>query len=302
KTRNPWNARHTPGGSSQGSAAAVAAGHVPCALGTQTNGSVIRPASYCGVVGFKPTLGAIPFRGVSLFSETLDTLGTFTRSVADAALLAAPLVGGNAIPARVAAPARAPRIAYLPSFPWSAVRCDMADTLDAAAARLRAAGARVEPVAMPGSLHEAAHVHRTIMLAEAARNLAALRARADAQLSATLRGALDEGARISAADAQRAHVLRGAMIAASADWLAGYDALLVPSTPAGAPEGLDTTGDPSCCTFASLLGAPAISLPIGRDAAGLPLGAQLVGRPGADAALLAVAAWCEAQWPFAGLL
>ena len=111
KTRNPWNCAHTPGGSSQGSAAAVAAGQVPAALGTQTNGSVIRPAAYCGVVGFKPTLGAIPFDGASLFSETFDTIGTFTRSVADAARLAAALADAGRDPAVPAAPrAAAPRV------------------------------------------------------------------------------------------------------------------------------------------------------------------------------------------------
>ena len=302
KTRNPWNARHTPGGSSQGSAAAVAAGQVPGALGTQTNGSIIRPAAYCGVVGFKPSLGSIPFRGASLFSETLDTLGTFTRSVADAAYLAAPLSEGGAIPAAPAAWARAPRLAFLPAFPWSSVDRSMAGALEAVCARLAAAGAEVVAVALPDPLEQAAKVHRAIMLGEAARNLATLRARADALLSQTLRDGLDEGARVDAGALSLALASRRAMIAVALDWLANFDALLVPSAPAGAPEGLQKTGDPSCCTLASLLGAPALSLPVDRDALGLPLGAQLVAAPGADADLLAVAAWCEARLPFAGLV
>jgi Asp-tRNA(Asn)/Glu-tRNA(Gln) amidotransferase A subunit family amidase len=300
KTRNPWNARHTPGGSSQGSAAAVAAGQVPGALGTQTNGSIIRPAAYCGVVGFKPTLGAIPFRGASLFSETLDTLGTFTRSVADAALLAAPLADGG-IPSTPPPLPRAPRIACLSAFPWTAVEGSMSVALDAAVARLVAAGAEVVAVALPDALEQTVRVQRTIMLGEAARNLAALRARANALLSPTLRDALDEGARVDAGALAHALASRRAMIAGGLDWLANFDALLVPAAPAGAPEGLQKTGDPSCCTLASLLGAPAITLPVGRDAKGLPLGAQLVAAPGADAHLLAVAAWCEARLPFAGL-
>ncbi len=183
KTRNPWNVRHTPGGSSQGSAAAVAAGHVPAALGTQTNGSVIRPAAYCGIVGFKPSLGAIPFDGVNLFSETLDTLGTFTRTATDAALLAATLM--ETPPLLLALPSP-PRLAYLSDFPWTQLDCDADDTLDAAATRLRMAGATIVPVALPDALHEAARVHRVIMLYEAARNLSDLQERARAQLSKTI--------------------------------------------------------------------------------------------------------------------
>jgi Asp-tRNA(Asn)/Glu-tRNA(Gln) amidotransferase A subunit family amidase len=300
KTRNPWNERHTPGGSSQGSAAAVAASQVPGALGTQTNGSIIRPAAYCGVVGFKPTLGAIPFRGTSLFSETLDTLGTFTRSVADAAFLAAPLADGG-IPSTPPALPRAPRIACLSAFPWVAVERSMSVALDAAVARLAESGAEVVAVALPDALEQTVKVQRAIMLGEAARNLAALRARADSLLSPTLRDALDEGARVDAGALAHALASRRAMIAVALDWLANFDALLVPSAPAGAPEGLQKTGDPSCCTLASLLGAPAITLPVGRDGSGLPLGAQLVAAPGADAQLLAVAAWCEARLPYAGI-
>lgn len=301
KTRNPWNAAHTPGGSSQGSAAAVAAGHVPAALGTQTNGSVIRPAAYCGVVGFKPTLGAIRFDGVGLFSGTLDTLGTFTRSVADAALVAGALAPG-AVPCELEVPERAPRIAFLGGFPWVTVDAIVAGALDAAAARLRGAGAEVIPVALPDALCDAARVHRTIMLREGAANLGAVQGRARAQLSATLNAALDEGRGIDDGAYARALAGRRAMIAAATDWLSRYDALIVPSAPSGAPAGLGTTGDPSCCTLASLLGAPAITLPVALDPRGLPLGLQLVAPAGEDARLLAVASWCEARLPFAGLV
>jgi Asp-tRNA(Asn)/Glu-tRNA(Gln) amidotransferase A subunit family amidase len=301
KTRNPWNAAHTPGGSSQGSAAAVAAGHVPAALGTQTNGSVIRPAAYCGVVGFKPTLGVIPFDGASLFSQTLDTIGTFTRTVADAALVAGPLSLGT-IPREAAGMAKAPRLAFLAGFPWATIGSDVDDALDAAAERLRGAGAEVVPVALPDALGDAARVHRTIMLHEAVSNLGPLQDRARTQLSATLNAALDEGRAITAAAYALALVGRHAMIAAATDWLSRYDALIVPSAPAGAPASLDGTGDPSCCTLASLLGAPAITLPVARDAHGMPLGLQLVAPAGDDARLLALAAWCEAHLPFAGLV
>jgi amidase len=302
KTRNPWDPRHTPGGSSQGSAAAVAAGHVPAAIGTQTNGSVIRPAAYCGVVGFKPTLGAIPFDGVHLFSETLDTLGTFTRTVADAALLAASLAGAGRLEARPRMPGSPPRLAYLSDFPWTQLDCDADDTLDAAATRLRMAGAQIVPVALPDALSETVVVHRTIMLFEAARNLESLQQRSRIELSKTLNDALDEGRAIRRADYQQALASRKAMVAAATEWLGHYDSLIAPPAPAGAPEGLETTGDPACCTLASLLGAPAITLPIGLDARKLPLGMQIVARPGNDAELLAVAAWCETNLPFKGLL
>jgi Asp-tRNA(Asn)/Glu-tRNA(Gln) amidotransferase A subunit family amidase len=140
------------------------------------------------------------------------------------------------------------------------------------------------------------------MLGEAAHNLAALRVRADVALSTTLRAALDEGARVGAGELKRALASRRAMIAVACDWLDNFDAVLAPSAPAGAPQGLETTGDPSCCTLASLFGAPAVSLPVARDARGLPLGLQLVTAPGTDAELLRVALWCEAHLPFTGLV
>jgi amidase len=300
-TRNPWNAGYTPGGSSQGSAAAVAAGHVPAALGTQTNGSVIRPAAFCGVVGFKPTVGALPFAGVHVFSETLDTLGTFTRSVADAACLASVLADPGAIAATPQPLAHAPRLALLTGFPWASVAADADVALDAAATRLRAAGAEVAVVALPDVLGDTARVLRTIMLHEAARNLGSLQDRERPRLSAVLNAALDEGRAIAAPAYAHAVASRRTMIAAATDWLARYDALLAPPTTGTAPEGLASTGDPGCCTLASLLGAPAVTLPVARAANGLPLGLQLVGVPGGDDHLLAVAAWCEPRLPFAGL-
>jgi Asp-tRNA(Asn)/Glu-tRNA(Gln) amidotransferase A subunit family amidase len=294
-TANPWNPRHTPGGSSSGSAAAVALGQVPVAIGTQTNGSVIRPAAYCGVVGFKPTLAAIPFDGVGVFSPTFDTLGIFARSVADVVLAARALM-----PTMDAAtpPARPPRFAYIDGFPWTrGVDCDADDTLDAAATHLRAAGAEVVPVAFPDTLDDVADVQRTIMLCEGAHALAAVQARARALLSPRLNAGLDAGRAIGADAFAAAHAARRAMIATATAWLAGYDALIAPSAPGPAPAGLDTTGDPSCCTFASLAGFPAITLPVGIAGNGLPIGMQLVAIDGADAALLSIAAWCESKLP-----
>jgi Asp-tRNA(Asn)/Glu-tRNA(Gln) amidotransferase A subunit family amidase len=296
KTRNPWHAAHTPGGSSSGSAAAVAAGHVAGALGTQTNGSIIRPAAYCGVVGFKPTLGAIPFDGANVFSESLDTLGTFTRTVADAARLASVLTGS--ISSTLLQLDRPPRLAYLTGFPWTHVD---ADVLDDAMKRLRAEGAEIAPVTLPDELAAANVVHRTIMLFEGARNLGPLQQRDRSRLSVPLNDALDEGRAIDEGSYRLALEQRARAIATLAGWLQPYDAIVAPPAPAGAPADLLTTGDPSCCTLWSLAGFPALTLPIGHDKSGLPLGMQLAGSTGADARLLSVASWCEERLPFVGL-
>jgi len=303
KTRNPWNPQHTPGGSSSGPAAAVAAAHVAGAIGTQTNGSVIRPAAFCGVVGFKPTKDVIPFSGVHLFSETLDQLGTFTRSVADAARLASALADAGRIAPSPAVPAKPPRFAYLDGFPWTQeVDCDADDTLDAAATRLRQHGAEVVAVGFPAPWREAHLVHRTIMLFEAASHLSGLQDRERARLSPKLNAALDEGRGIRRADYDAALAQRAAATAFFAEWLAGYDAVIAPPAPGPAPLGFASTGDPSCCTLWSLTGFPALSLPIGCAGNGLPLGMQLATPAGTDDRLLGVAAWCEARLAFKGLV
>jgi Asp-tRNA(Asn)/Glu-tRNA(Gln) amidotransferase A subunit family amidase len=303
KTTNPWNARHTPGGSSSGSAAAVAAGQVTGALGTQTNGSVIRPAAYCGIVGFKPSKDTIPFAGVHVFSESLDQLGTFTRSVADAAQLAAALADAGRIAPEPGSVGKPPRFAYIDGFPWTRdVDCDADDTLDAAATRLRQSGALVVPVNFPTAWRDANLVHRTIMLYEAVTHLGALQERERARMSPKLNAGLDEGRAISAADYRAALEQRASAIAALTAWIGEYDAIIAPPAPGPAPEGLDATGDPSCCTLWSLTGFPAITLPIGLAPNGLPLGMQLAAPAGRDDALLAIAAWCESRLPFKGLV
>jgi amidase len=303
KTKNPWNAGHTPGGSSSGPAAAVAAGHVAGAIGTQTNGSVIRPAAFCGVVGFKPTKDAIPYSGVHLFSETLDQLGTFTRSVADAARLSSALADGPRISPVPAPMRKPPRIAYLDGFPWTQeVDCDADDTLDAAATTLRTHGAEVVALAMPARWREANRVLRTIMLYEAGTHLGSLQDRERARLAPNLNAALDEGRSIAEGDYSAALESRVAAIAAFTAWLEGFDAVIAPPAPGPAPQGLRSTGDPSCCTLWSLTGFPALTLPIGFAGNGLPLGMQLAAPAGEDDRLLAVAAWCEARLPFKGLV
>jgi Asp-tRNA(Asn)/Glu-tRNA(Gln) amidotransferase A subunit family amidase len=251
----------------------------------------------------QPTKDAIPFSGVHLFSETLDQLGTFTRSVADAARLASALADAGRIAPVPALPGKPPRFAYLDGFPWTQeVDCDADDTLDAAATRLRQHGAEVVALGFPARWREAHLVHRAIMLYEAASHLCTLQDRERARLSPKLNAALDEGRGIRRADYDAALAHRSAAIAYFTAWLADYDAIIAPPAPGPAPAGLASTGDPSCCTLWSLTGFPALSLPIGCAANGLPLGMQLATPAGADDRLLAVAAWCEARLAFKGLV
>jgi len=302
KTKNPWNAAHTPGGSSSGSAAAVAAGHVAAALGTQTNGSVIRPAAYCGVVGFKPTRGAIAYAGINVFSTTLDTVGTFTRNVADAALLASAVAERASIAATIVPLAHAPRLAYLAAFPWTPLDCDTDDAQEAALTALRRNGADIVPVELPGDWHAAHLTLRTIMFYEAAQALGSLQQRERGRLSAKLNGALDEGAAIARDDYDAAIATRERAVAALTSWLGEFDAIVAPPAPGPAPRGLDTTGDPSCCTLWSLVGFPAITIPCAIAPNGLPLGLQIAAPVDRDDSVLAVAAWCESKLPFRGLV
>jgi Asp-tRNA(Asn)/Glu-tRNA(Gln) amidotransferase A subunit family amidase len=302
KTRNPWSAAHTPGGSSSGSAAAVALGQVAAAIGTQTNGSVIRPAAYCGVVGFKPTIDALPFEGVNLFSPTFDTLGVFARNVADCALLASCLADPGRIQSEAAAKAHPPRLALLPGFPWVGTGTEQERAMLAAMASLRDSGAMVTTVALPEAWSDAQRVHRTIMFYEAVQQIGELQARDRGRLSVKLNAALDEGREIDTAAYSASLARRDVLIAAATEWLAPFDAVACPPAPSVAPADLTQTGDPACCTLWSLLGFPAVCLPIAAAANGLPLGLQLAAIAGGDEHLLAVARWCEARAPFVGLV
>jgi Asp-tRNA(Asn)/Glu-tRNA(Gln) amidotransferase A subunit family amidase len=302
KTRNPWNAACTPGGSSSGSAAAVALGQVPAAIGTQTNGSVIRPAAYCGVVGFKPGKDLLPFAGVYRFSPTMDTLGVFARTVADCALLAGVLAADTAMPPRSEASEGAPVLAFVTEFPWVTTSSEQRDALDTAADALRSAGARVTAATLPAACHDAPMQHRCIALHEAVRELGTLQDRERGRMSAKLNAALDEGRTIGDAAYADALVRRAEIIAALTDWLAGFDAVLTPPAPGAAPPDLTQTGDPACCTLWSLAGFPALSLPIALAPNGLPLGMQLASPALHDQRLLSVGHWCEQRLPFRGLV
>ncbi len=300
KTRNPWDRALTPGGSSSGSAAAVAAGHVAGALGTQTNGSVIRPAAYCGIVGFKPTVDTIPFAGAHQFSETLDTIGTFARTVEDAALLASAVTDRRRLAGTITPLAKPPRLAFLSALPWTQIDSGAGEVVGAAVTQLRSR-AEVVVVELPPAYRDANIVFRTIMLREAVRHLGALQARERARFSPQLNAALDEGRTINETAYELALTTRESAIADLTEWLDGFDALISPSAPGPAPWSLATTGDPSCCTLWSFTGFPAISIPVGH-AQRLPIGLQLAAPQGRDNDLLAVAAWCEARLPFRGLV
>jgi len=306
KTRNPHNPAHTPGGSSSGSAAAVAAGMVPLALGSQTNGSTIRPASFCGVYGFKPTHGLIPRHGMFALSRTLDHVGLFARTVEDLALLAGQIVGYDErdpdtrprarIPfAEVAAeePPLTPMLGFVRTPHWE--RADE-ETKAAFAELIEHLGDRVEEVELFPSAAEAWQWHLTIMEAEMAANLEREWQTGRDRLSEWLRGRLERGREVRALDYQRA-VARIRPIHESFSELCAlrYDAILTPAAPGTAPTGLASTGDPSFCTLWTLCGMPAVSLPLMQGTNGLPLGVQLVGPRDGDARLLRTARWLAAR-------
>jgi Asp-tRNA(Asn)/Glu-tRNA(Gln) amidotransferase A subunit family amidase len=302
-TRNPWNPEHTPGGSSSGPAAAVAARMVPLALGSQTVGSVLRPAAYCGVVGFKPTHGLISAAGVVPLASSLDHVGIFARAVEDCALAlgvlagpdaADPLSSGAAADDYLAAvaPPVPPRIGVLRRLAERATD-ETAAHLDTVIRTLHAAGATVGDVELPPAsvrLHEAGN---RVVRAEAAAHHASLFARHAGEYPPRIREAIEEGRTIPAVEYLAAQEARRAFRQEMAPIATRYDALLLPTAPAPAPRGLESTGDPYFCAFWSYAGMPAIALPSGLDAAGLPRSVQLVGAVFAEARLLGAAAWCE---------
>jgi Asp-tRNA(Asn)/Glu-tRNA(Gln) amidotransferase A subunit family amidase len=279
-TRNPHNPAHTPGGSSSGSAAAVAAGMVPLAVGTQTNGSVLRPASFCGVVGFKPSAGRIPREGVLEQSPSFDCVGVFAHSVEEVALLAA-VLADEAVPDL---PALSPALAWCDGPVWDRVT---PDAQAAYRAWQQAQGLRA--VALPAGSDMAVEQHRVVMEAEIAQAFQALDR---TRLSASLQGQIERGLRTASAQLQEGREAALALRAAFTTWFdtQGLDALAMPSALGTAPEGLASTGDPVMCTLASFAGLPAISLPLLAGANGLPLGVQLIGRFGDDTRLLRAAA------------
>ena len=309
ETRNPWNTAHTPGGSSSGSAAAVAAGCVPAALATQTNGSVIRPAAFCGIVGFKPSYAAFPVQGVLSYAPTLDQAGCYARSVEGVAriaqALADPGFGLHApLPPAAGWPQERsgrPRFAAVRTPVWSRASPAMQDAFERTQALLATAGACIERIELPAGFEQAHDVHGVIMGYEAVRYFEPVQAQQRGLISDWLNGYLDQAAAIDRARYEDALDARERLRAAFSRFVSGFDAVLTPPATGEAPEGIETSGDPVFCSIWTLLGTPAITVPTGLGPGGLPLGLQLVGAERADAVLLAAARWCEARFGFDGL-
>lgn len=301
KTRNPHNPEHTPGGSSSGSAAAVASGMVPLALGTQTGGSVTRPASFCGIYGLKPTLGMISRHGVTLQSHTLDTVGVYGRSMADLALIADALSNSDASdPASYPrAPGGladalddlnsrpAPKFAFLRTPAWNKADADAQSAILEFTARLSTA---VTEVTDPASFATIIDAHHCVQHSENAHHFAEIEARARDLLSPTLREILDLGRTITAATYLDALALRERAYEEFVQLLDRHDAAICLSATGAAPRGLDWTGNPVFNGMWTFLGVPTVTLPL-LTAGGLPLGVQVIGKRREERRLLRNADW-----------
>lgn len=305
KTRNPHDPERTPGGSSSGSAAAVSCGMVPLAIGSQTNGSVIRPAAYCGVYGFKPTHGLISRYGALKLSRSLDHVGVFARSVEDVALVCEELAGWDErdpdtrvrarIPfTQIAAeePPMPPRLAFVRTPIWDEAE---PETQEAFAELVEHLGGHVDEFVLPDGAREAWRWHRTIMESEMAASLATEYERGRDLLSEPLRRQLEQGRGHSAFDYQQALARIPQVAQGLAPLFERYDAILTPAASGAAPLGLQSTGSPQFCTLWTLVGMPALNVPIMQAGSGLPLGVQLVGPRGDDARLLRLARWLVAR-------
>jgi Asp-tRNA(Asn)/Glu-tRNA(Gln) amidotransferase A subunit family amidase len=290
-TRNPRNLAHTPGGSSAGSAAAVAAGMVPLAFGTQTAGSVIRPAAFCGVAAFKPSYRLIPMVGVKDVAWHLDTAGLFGAGVADVAFAAAAVLQRELRVDR-AAPA-APRIAVARTHLWPKASPAMQQAVEAAARIAEAAGVKVADLELSPIVEDAYEAQFTIQDYENIRALAFEYERHRDRIDPLLRTQLDRAVAISADEYDAARRLASRARQLLADAMAGHDVILTPSAPGAAPHGFATTGDPMFNRLWTLMGAPCINVTGMNDDNGLPLGIQIVGRFGRDHAALEAALFVE---------
>lgn len=287
-TRNPWNHAHTPGGSSSGSAAAVAARMVPGAIGSQTVGSILRPAAYCGVVGLKGFHGLVPLDGVVPLAWSFDHAGPFARSVGDAALLLAVLGDVSLEPT----PVPAPRLAVGRQL-FDRAQPALRGHLEGVVERLAAAGARVTELDLPPSFAEIHAAGQVILEVEAATYHQPAFARHATDYGPGIAEAVAGGLKRPATEYVTANRTRLAFREAMLPLLEAHDALLSPTAPGPAPAGLGWTGDASLCAPWSSAGVPSITIPTGLDTAGLPLALQLVQAPTGLARLLGVAAWCE---------
>lgn len=301
KTRNPHNLEHTPGGSSSGSAAAVAAGMVPLAVGTQTNGSMIRPASFCGVYGYKPTFGSISRHLVLPQSRPLDQLGVFGRSVEDIAMLAESIMGYDIndpdtklqakpelVKIQADHPPLPPKLAFVKTPVWSQADDFTRSAFEGLAEELGDSAAEVSLTQMFDQAHEQ---HRIIMEADIARSFAGEYRDGADQLSDILKEIIERGQQVLAVDYNNAVAGREILYNGFNDIFEWNDAIITPATIGVAPAGLGSTGSPTFCTIWTLCGMPAVTLPLMQGENGMPLGVQLVGPRGDDARLLRTARW-----------
>jgi Asp-tRNA(Asn)/Glu-tRNA(Gln) amidotransferase A subunit family amidase len=292
KTANPRNPAHTPGGSSSGSAAAVADSMAPLAFGTQTAGSVIRPGAYCGCVAYKPSFGLINRAGVKPLADSLDTVGVFARTVEDAAFFAGVLSERPAL-RRIAAPPATPRFGLYRTPMWDQAEPVTAAALEAARLALERAGAAVVELAIFPDHEGLSETQDTIMRFEMVRALAHERLRHSAALSPRLAQLMDEGMAIGDDVYDRALAHTTAARAGLDAFFRDCAAILVPAAPGAAPAGLGNTGDPIFNRMWTLLGVPCAALPAHWAENGLPTGVQLVGRARDDARLMSCAAFLE---------
>jgi Asp-tRNA(Asn)/Glu-tRNA(Gln) amidotransferase A subunit family amidase len=291
-TRNPHNTAHTPGGSSSGSAAAVADGMVPLALGTQTAGSLTRPAAYCGIVAFKPSFGGINRAGVKPLSDSLDTVGTLARDVPDAALFAAALSGRSHWPVRPLAEVlgRPLRVGLCRTPQWPHALPETQAAVEQAASQIgRMAGMTLRELSLPADFEALVQAQTHIQLAEQAQCLAYERLQHFERLSPRLQGIMNAGVAVTLAQYDQAQAWVARCRAQLADVFEGVDVLLAPSAPGAAPSGLENTGDPIFCRIWTALHTPTVNIPAGHAPNGLPVGLQVVGPVAADALTLTAA-------------
>jgi len=308
-TRNPWNVEHTPGGSSSGSAAGVSSGMISAALGSQTGGSTIRPASYCGIVGFKPTYGRISRHGIIPVSWCLDHVGIFTRTVVDAAILLEVLAGydprdtaSSNLPVppyrNAVSKIGPPEIGLLKEFFYDMANEEVKKNLEEIIARLGRAGAKVVDAKLPESFRAAHAAQRVVMITEAAAfHEETFRTRM-MDYRPKMRGMIASGLTVPISTYIKAQRIRGQFIREMNTILGQFDCFLMPATPAPAPKGLESTGDPNFNTPWSFCGFPTITIPSGLSKDRLPFGIQLVGRPFDEETVLRVAHWCERMIEF----
>ncbi len=302
-TRNPHDLDRTPGGSSSGSAAAVAASMTPVAIGTQTAGSVIRPASYCGVVAYKPTFGYSPRAGLKPSANSLDTVGYFGRNVGDVAEFSSLSSGRQPFP-KPEDPDTPPRFAMCRTAEWSAAESGTIETLEEFADELRAAGSNVADIAFPVGFDGLADAQWTIMAYETTRSLTWERLTHPDLCSPQLHAIFELGESLSDNDYGAARILANHSRIMLNEMLrrAGIDVLLSPAATGEALEGLESTGDPILNRVWTLLHMPCMTLPLLTGPAGLPMGLQLIGRIGRDWRVVHAAKWIEARLPYRGTL